>query len=137
MYAIIETGGKQIKVEAGQEIYIEKLDVEAMNLAAECLIGNQDFTSFSKLHTDVNNNFCEIKHAYWEQQGGLLVFSITANRFLRNMVRAIVGTLLFVGKGKISVADFQNIIEQKNRCEAKLSVPAHALFLEEVSYKFK
>jgi len=115
----------------------EKLDMDVMNLAAEYLIGNQDFTSFSKLHTNVNNNFCEVKRAYWEQHGELLVFTITANRFLRNMVRAIVGTLLFVGKGKISIADFQNIIEQKNRCEAKLSVPAHALFLEEVNYKFK
>jgi len=115
----------------------EKLDVGIMNLAAEYLIGNQDFTSFSKLHTNVNNNFCEVKRAFWEKQEELPVFSITSNRFLRNMVRAIVGTLLFVGKGKISVDDFQNIIEQKNRCEAKLSVPAHALFLEEVNYKFK
>jgi len=115
----------------------EKLDLKAMNLAAELLLGNQDFTSFSKLHTDVKNNFCEVTAAFWEQQGEQFVFTITANRFLRNMVRAIVGTLLFVGKGKISVADFQNIIQQKNRCEAKISVPAQALFLEEVRYKTK
>jgi len=115
----------------------EKLDIEAMNLAAGLLRGNQDFTSFSKLHTDVNNNFCEVKAAYWEQQDEQLVFTITANRFLRNMVRAIVGTLLWVGKGKISVEDFQNIINQKDRCEAGVSVPAHALFLEGVNYQFK
>jgi len=115
----------------------EKLDANVMNLAANFLLGSQDFTSFSKLHTNVNNNFCEIKAAYWEQQEKQLVFTITANRFLRNMVRAIVGTLLFVGKGKISVADFQSIILQKNRCEAKVSAPAHALFLEEVNYNFK
>ena len=115
----------------------EKLDIEAMNVAAGVLLGNHDFTSFSKLHTDVNNNFCEVKAAYWEQQDDQLVFTITANRFLRNMVRAIVGTLLWVGQGKISVADFQNIINQKDRCEAGVSVPAHALFLEEVNYKFK
>jgi len=115
----------------------EKLDIKAMNIAAGLLLGNQDFTSFSKLHTDVNNNFCEVKAAYWEQQDEQLVFTITANRFLRNMVRAIVGTLLWVGKGKISVEDFQNIINQKDRCEAGVSVPAHALFLEGVNYQFK
>ena len=114
----------------------EKLDMEVMNLATEFLLGNQDFTSFSRLHTNVNNNFCEIKVAHWEQLDGQLVFTITANRFLRNMVRAIVGTLLWVGKGKISVIDFQNIINQKNRCEAGVSVPACALFLEGVKYDF-
>jgi len=112
------------------------INVELMNQAASLLVGNKDFTSFSKLHTDVNNNFCEVKVAHWKQQNDMLVFTITANRFLRNMVRAIVGTLLLVGKGKISVNDFQNIINQKNRCKAGLSVPAHALFLEEVNYGF-
>jgi tRNA pseudouridine38-40 synthase len=114
----------------------EKLDVAAMNLAADLLVNNKDFTSFSKVDTDVSNNFCEIKTAYWERQDGLVVFTITANRFLRNMVRAIVGTLLLVGKRKISIEDFQNIINQKNRCKAGVSVPAHALFLEEVKYNF-
>jgi len=112
----------------------EKLDVEAMNLAAELLLKTKDFTSFSKVDTDVNNNLCDVKIAFWEQQDELLVFTITANRFLRNMVRAIVGTLLLVGKGKISIADFQEIIQQKNRCKAGVSVPACALFLEGVSY---
>jgi tRNA pseudouridine38-40 synthase len=111
-----------------------KLDIEAMNFAASLLLGNKDFTSFSKLHTDVNNNFCEVKAAYWEMQNELLVFTITANRFLRNMVRAIVGTLLWVGNGKISIAEFENIIAQQDRCKAGMSVPANALFLEEVKY---
>jgi tRNA pseudouridine38-40 synthase len=114
----------------------EKLNIEAMNAAAILIIGNHDFTSFSKLHTDVNNNFCEVTTAFWEQEDEHLIFTITANRFLRNMVRAIVGTLLLVGKGKISVEDFQNIINQKNRCKAGVSVPAHALFLEEVKFDF-
>jgi tRNA pseudouridine38-40 synthase len=111
-----------------------KLDIEAMNCAASFLIENKDFTSFSKLHTDVNNNFCEVKAAFWEQQNEQIVFTITANRFLRNMVRAIVGTLLLVGKEKISAVDFQNIILQKDRCKAGVSVPANALFLEKVNY---
>ena len=112
----------------------EKLNVDAMNIAASFLIGNKDFTSFSKLHTNVKHNFCDVKVAYWEQQGELLVFTITANRFLRNMVRAIVGTLLMVGKGKISVDDFIEIIQEKNRSKAGMSAPAHALFLEKITY---
>jgi tRNA pseudouridine38-40 synthase len=117
--------------------FYEKLDMDLMNLATSFLLGNQDFTTFSKLHTNVNNNFCDVKTAFWEQRNGQLVFTITANRFLRNMVRAIVGTLLFVGKGKMSVDDFQNIIQQKNRSKARVSAPAHALFLEEVNYEIK
>jgi len=113
-----------------------KLNVDAMNIAAALLLENKDFTSFSKLHTDVNNNLCEVKVAFWKQQDDFLVFTITANRFLRNMVRAIVGTLLLVGKGKISVDGFQNIIMQKDRCKAGMSAPANALFLEKVSYWF-
>jgi len=112
----------------------EKLDLDALNVAAALLLTNKDFTSFSKVDTDVNNNLCEVTIACWEQQNEQLVFTITANRFLRNMVRAIVGTLLLVGKGKISIEDFQEIILQKNRCKAGISVPAYALFLERVSY---
>jgi len=114
----------------------EQLDIKTMNLAAALLLKNKDFTSFSKADTEVKNHFCEIKVAFWEQQGELIVFTITANRFLRNMVRAIVGTLLLVGKGKISIADFEKIIQQKNRCKAGASVPAGALFLEKVVYIF-
>lgn len=112
----------------------EKLDVDKMNEAASMLLKNEDFTSFSKVHTQVNNMRCHVTHARWEQCDGQLVFTITANRFLRNMVRAIVGTLLLVGKGKISVQDFQDIIELKDRCKAGDSAPAHALFLEKVRY---
>ena len=113
----------------------EKLDVEKMNEAAQLLLKNEDFTSFSKVHTQVNNMRCHVTHAQWVERDGQLVFEITANRFLRNMVRAIVGTLLLVGKGKISVQDFQDIIEQKDRCKAGDSAPAHALFLENVRYE--
>ena len=113
----------------------EKLDVDKMNEAASLLLKNEDFTSFSKVHTQVNNMRCHVTHARWEQCDGQLVFTITANRFLRNMVRAIVGTLLLVGKGKISVQDFQDIIELKDRCKAGDSAPAHALFLEKVRYE--
>lgn len=112
----------------------EKLEVNKMNEAAQLLLKNEDFTSFSKVHTQVNNMRCHVTHAQWVERDGQLVFEITANRFLRNMVRAIVGTLLLVGKGKITVQDFQDIIEQKNRCKAGDSAPAHALFLEKVRY---
>ncbi len=112
----------------------EKLNVDKMNEAASLLLKNEDFTSFSKVHTQVNNMRCHVTHAQWVERDGQLVFEITANRFLRNMVRAIVGTLLLVGKGKLSVQDFQDIIEQKDRCKAGDSAPAHALFLEKVRY---
>ena len=110
------------------------LDVDKMNEAAKILFEYQDFTSFSKLHTQVKTNNCKIMEAYWFEQNDLLVFHIKADRFLRNMVRAIVGTLLEVGKGKLSLSDFRKIIENKDRCSAGTSMPAHALFLEEVAY---
>jgi tRNA pseudouridine38-40 synthase len=111
------------------------LNFELMNEAAKTLFDYEDFTSFSKLHTDVKTNNCEIMYAKWEQESNSLwVFTIQANRFLRNMVRAIVGTLLEVGRGKITIEDFRQIIEQKNRNYARTSAPAHALFLVDVSY---
>lgn len=116
-------------------IYFEP-DLTQMNLACEAIKQQRDFTSFSKLHTDTKNNDCIVKHALWKKDKELLVFEITANRFLRNMVRAIVGTLLEVGRGKISVIDFCDIMEAKDRCRAGTSVPAHALFLEEIVYLF-
>lgn len=112
------------------------LDVVKMNEAAALLLKNDDFTSFSKVHTQVNNFICHVTEAHWQQQGDDLIFTITANRFLRNMVRAVVGTLLEVGLHRISVEDFQNIINQKNRCEAGTSVPACALFLTDVRYNW-
>jgi tRNA pseudouridine38-40 synthase len=110
------------------------LDISLMNKGAELLKKYEDFTSFSKLHTQVNNNNCKIIEAYWKEEGNKLIFTITANRFLRNMVRAIVGTLVDLGKNKISLKDFRNIIETRNRNEAGLSVPAKGLFLSEVKY---
>ncbi|MGL5318104.1 MAG: tRNA pseudouridine(38-40) synthase TruA [Bacteroidales bacterium] len=111
-----------------------ELDMERMNQAAEKLFSYIDFTSFSKLHTDVKTNNCTIMYARWELEGDVYVFTIKANRFLRNMVRAIVGTLLEVGKGKLSVDDFCRIIEMKDRGKAGTSVPGKALFLVDVEY---
>ena len=112
----------------------QKLDVTKMNEAATLLLETSDFTSFSKLHTQVSNNLCHVTEARWEMEDGVLVFTITADRFLRNMVRAVVGTLLQVGKGKITLEEFKAIIDRKDRCAAGDSVPAHALFLENVRY---
>ena len=110
------------------------LDMEKMNIACQKMMDYTDFTSFSKVHTQTKTNHCRIMQAHWFCENDLLVFEITADRFLRNMVRAIVGTLLEVGKGKLAITDFCTIIEQKNRCKAGVSVPAHALFLEKVDY---
>lgn len=110
------------------------LDFEAMNRAAETLFNYIDFTSFSKLHTDVKTNNCKIIHAQWTFEKDRWVFTIEANRFLRNMVRAIVGTLLEVGRGKMSVEEFKQVIEAKNRCKAGISVPGKGLYLVNVEY---
>ncbi|PLX14481.1 MAG: tRNA pseudouridine(38-40) synthase TruA [Marinilabiliales bacterium] len=114
--------------------YFPKLDVDAMNQAAEKLFEYTDFTSFSKLHTQTNTNNCRIAHAKWEYENEMLVFTITADRFLRNMVRAIVGTLLEVGNLKMSTAEFQKVIELKDRSKAGFSVPAKGLFLHDIRY---
>jgi len=105
-----------------------------MNRAAAVLKTYQDFSSFSKLHTDVKTNICKISQASWTHTDGQLVFTITADRFLRNMVRAIAGTLLDIGRRKITVNDFKKIIESKNRQNAGMSVPAKGLFLQRVDY---
>ncbi len=110
------------------------LDVEKMQQGARILFEYEDFTSFSKVHTQVKTNNCKIMEARWFEQDGLLVFRIKADRFLRNMVRAIVGTLLEIGKGRMTLDEFRAVIERKDRCEAGTSMPAHALFLEEVEY---
>jgi len=111
-----------------------ELNVGKMNQAANLLFNYTDFTSFSKLHTDVFTNNCKIFHAKWTQIDSELIFTIKADRFLRNMVRAIVGTLLNVGLEKISVSDFSDIIESKNRSKAGFSVPAQGLFLTNIEY---
>lgn len=109
-------------------------DIDRMNEACRILTGYTDFTSFSKLHTDVKTNNCTVTEAYWEDKDDQLVFTITANRFLRNMVRAIVGTMLEIGQGKLTPDALRHIIESKDRCKAGMSVPGHALFLCRIEY---
>jgi len=111
-----------------------RLDVKAMQNAANLLLNHKNFKSFSKVKTDVYTFDCEIKKAQWKQKQQHLVFEITANRFLRNMVRAIVGTLVEVGLHKISTQDFEDIILAQNRSMAGKSVPAHALILKKIDY---
>jgi tRNA pseudouridine38-40 synthase len=111
-----------------------KLNLVKMNEASDILAEYKDFTSFSKVKTQVKTNNCEIMEAKWEQSGNLITFTISADRFLRNMVRAIVGTLIDVGRNKIRIKDFRTIIELKERSAAGFSVPAHGLFLHKVTY---
>jgi tRNA pseudouridine38-40 synthase len=116
------------------QIHSQKLDVTLMNKAASLLLNYTDFQSFSKVKTDVYTFNCNVTEAIWKQCDNELTFHISANRFLRNMVRAIVGTLVDVGLGKITVEDFEEIIKSKNRSNAGLSVPAKGLFLTKIKY---
>ena len=111
-----------------------KIDVQSMNNAAELLLNYSDFTSFSKLHSDVKTNICKIYHAGWEEKGNQLIFKIKADRFLRNMVRAIVGTMLEIGTGKIDLTEFEKIIVAKERSRAGKSALAKGLFLVDIEY---
>ncbi len=111
-----------------------ELDVEKMNEAAKILLQYSDFKCFSRSRTDVHTYNCSIQEARWEQQGSTLIFYITADRFLRNMVRAIVGTLLQIGLGKIEVQELHRIINSKDRSQAGASVPAHGLYLTRILY---
>ncbi len=111
------------------------LDYEAMNRAAALLLEVDDFTSFAKLHSDAVTNICRVTRAEWIDAGeGAHVFVITADRFLRNMVRAVVGTLVEVGRGKMSVEQFKDVIERRDRCAAGTSMPPQALYLWDVTY---
>lgn len=123
------------------------LNIDYMNEAASLLLQTSDFTSFAKLHTDVRTNICKVSEAKWSPISGDsealaflgnlqdgFVFTISADRFLRNMVRAIVGTLVEVGRGKLSIEGFVDIINEKNRCKAGTSMPAEALFLWDIEY---
>lgn len=114
--------------------YPTDLNVEMMNKAARVLLQYKDFTSFSKINTDVKTNICNVSEARWTKDDYRLIFTIKADRFLRNMVRAIVGTALDVGKEKLTLDDFKQIVENKNRADAGTSVPAHGLFLEDIHY---
>lgn len=113
------------------------LDYEAMNRAARLLLEVDDFTSFAKLHSDAKTNICNVTRAEWvpDPTTGGMTFVITANRFLRNMVRAVVGTLVDVGRGKLSEEGFAQIIAARNRCAASTSMPPQALYLAQVTYE--
>lgn len=127
---------KDAFIHEGSWFNFHPLDVEKMNEAAQVLFDYIDFKCFSKTHTDVKTFNCKITEARWEQHGNKLVFHISADRFLRNMVRAIVGTLVEVGLGKSSVEDVRNIIESRDRNKAGFSVPAHGLYLTKVIYPY-
>ena len=114
--------------------YNKPLDIEKMNEAAKILFDYSDFTSFSKTHTDTKTNLCKIHFAEWKKTPEKLIFTIKADRFLRNMVRAITGTLIDIGSGKMRVEEIRKIIESKNRSSAGYSVPAQGLFLTGIEY---
>ena len=110
------------------------LDYDTMNMGAAVIMRHNDFTSFSKVNSDTMTNICRITYAHWEEEGNELVFTVTADRFLRNMVRAIVGTLIALGTGKITINDLEEIIRSKNRSNAGDSVPAKGLVLHRIEY---
>lgn len=111
------------------------LDFERMNEAGRILCTYEDFGAFCKSHSDVKTTLCKVSEAHWIQVDSThWYFRISANRFLRNMVRAIVGTMIDVGRGRITLDDFRKIVEGKQRTQAGESMPAHALFLEEIEY---
>jgi len=115
--------------------YYRTLDMEKMNEAAAILTEYKDFTSFSKIHSDAKTNLCDVQYAHWfDDCNGEIRFEITANRFLRNMVRAIVGTMIDVGLGKYPPADIRKIILEKNRAAAGTSVPPQGLYLAKIEY---
>lgn len=120
----------------GSWYYHQNLNIELMNLAAAELKNYTDFECFSKVNTDVNTFNCVISEANWKKENGQLIFTISADRFLRNMVRAIVGTLINIGLEKITVEDFKSIIESKDRNKAGFSVPAQGLYLTRISYDY-
>lgn len=113
------------------------LDFEAMNRAATLLLGKQDFASFCRVHTDVKTTLCDVREAHWVQENATeAYFEITADRFLRNMVRAVVGTLFEIGRGKMTESDLKDVIASHNRCKAGHSAPAEGLSLVEISYPY-
>ncbi|WP_396157046.1 tRNA pseudouridine(38-40) synthase TruA [Flavobacterium sp.] len=120
----------------GSYQFNQPLDIEKMNEACAILYNHNDFECFSKVNTDVRTFNCVIFEAYWSQIGNKIIFTITADRFLRNMVRAIVGTMISVGTEKINIIDFEKIIESKNRSQAGFSVPAQGLYLTKIEYNY-
>ena len=114
--------------------YKPALDIELMNRSSASLLDYEDFECFAKAHSDVKTYNCKLYEASWERKGHVLSFTISADRFLRNMVRAVVGTLLEIGSGKRADSDLSDIIASKNRSEAGASAPAHGLFLQNIVY---
>jgi len=127
---------KDAFINEGSWYQYQNLDIKKMNEASKILFEYTDFECFSKTHTDVNTFICTIKEAFWIQNENQLIFTVTADRFLRNMVRAIVGTLINVGLGKTDLKDFRAVIESKSRQKAGFSVPAHGLYLTKVIYPY-
>jgi tRNA pseudouridine38-40 synthase len=127
---------KDAFLQGGSWYYHQKLDIDLMNEASKLLFNYTDFQCFSKVNTDVNTFDCTIFEAHWKQENDTLIFTISANRFLRNMVRAIVGTLVYVGLHKITLSDFEAIIKGKDRDKAGFSVPAHGLYLTKIDYDY-
>jgi tRNA pseudouridine38-40 synthase len=115
---------------------LQKLDINTMNEACKLLLNYTDFQCFSKVQTDVATFNCKIQEAFWIQNGNQIIFTIKADRFLRNMVRAIVGTMINIGIEKVSLPEFISIIESKDRSKAGFSVPAKGLFLTKIEYDF-
>lgn len=115
-----------------------RLDIRKMNEGASLLLSTSDFTSFAKLHSDTRTNICKVDRAIWTPMEGIegIVFTISADRFLRNMVRAIVGTLVDVGRGKLAPTDIEDIINRKDRCASGASMPPEGLFLWDVEYPY-
>ena len=113
---------------------LRDLDFQSMKKACKFLHGNHDYTSFAKLHSENYTNNCEVYIANWKEDENSLIFTIKANRFLRNMVRAIVGTLIEIGEGKISFSDIETILMSKDRAKAGYSVPANGLSLIDIEY---
>jgi tRNA pseudouridine38-40 synthase len=118
-------------------LFPHELDIEKMNKAASMLKEYKEFSSFKKTNTQNKTDHCTIKHAHWEKQNDKLIFTITADRFLRNMVRAIVGTMISVGNGRCTAEEFCRIIESKSRSRAGFSVPANGLYLTHIEYPQK
>jgi tRNA pseudouridine38-40 synthase len=120
----------------GSYQYQQPLNIEKMNEACGILSNHNDFECFSKVNTDVHTFNCVIFEANWKKDGNKIIFTISADRFLRNMVRAIVGTMINIGTEKITLSDFEKIIESKDRGKAGFSVPAHGLYLTKIEYNF-
>lgn len=127
---------KDAFIQDGSWLHALPLNIDKMNEACQILFRHTDFECFSKTHTDVRTFNCLIFEAHWQQKGTQLVFTISADRFLRNMVRAIVGTMINIGLEKIDLVDFEKIIESKDRGKAGFSVPAHGLYLTQIEYEY-